>query len=183
MAGCPVLATLTRYDADLSSAKRHNRDADLSPHSTTSLRLDAVPPGGITMNKHRFLSPEWQEAAEPIRQQFMATHASPDVPIVANVTLTGVPFGDGGMDLHSLPGIPNVFDPGHVDDPDLTLKMDYALARQILIDRSTNVLELGLQSGQIAIDGDAERLSQHWRSHIGDTSYLEMLTALRGITQ
>jgi hypothetical protein len=135
------------------------------------------------MTMYRFLSPEWREAAESIRIRFIAAHESPEVPIVANVTVTRVPFGDGTAEMHSLPGVPNVFDPGHVGDADVTMTLDYTLARLAMLDHGTNVLELGLQSGQIAVDGDAEKLKQYWRTHIGDTSYLEMLEALRGITK
>lgn len=135
------------------------------------------------MTMFRYLSPEWHEAAEPIRQQFAAAHQAAELSLVANVTVTSVPFGDDTLQLHSLPGVPNVFDPGHVEDADVALTVDYSLARLILLDQGTNVLQLGLNSGQITVDGDVDQLIRFWRKHIGDDSYVEMLEALRAITK
>jgi len=135
------------------------------------------------MTMFRYLSPEWHDAAEPIRRRFAAAHELPEVPLVANITVTGVPFGDGTRELHSLPGVPNVFEPGHVENADVAVTIDYRLARLILLDEGTTVLQLGLDSGQIVVDGDADQLSRYWRTHIGDATYLEMLEALRAITK
>lgn len=132
---------------------------------------------------HQYLSPEWSEAAQPIRDRYVATHDAPDEPIIANVTVTGVPFGDGALELHSLPGVPNVFDPGHVDEPDVSVTIDYGLARMVVLDPSTNVLELGINAGQVVIDGDTAALTRYWRTHIGDDGYVRMMDELRSITR
>ncbi|MFK8025565.1 MAG: hypothetical protein AB8G26_16520 [Ilumatobacter sp.] len=135
------------------------------------------------MTMFRYLSSEWHDAAAPIRERFATAHQTPEVPIVANVKVTGVPFEAGTADLHSLPGIPNVFEPGHVNDADVTVTVDYALARLIVLDEGTNLLQLGLDSGQIAVEGDVDKLRSYWRTHIGDASYVEMMEALRAITK
>lgn len=135
------------------------------------------------MTMFRYLSPEWHEAAEPIRRRFAETHPSPEVPLVANVTVTGVPFGDGTAEMHSAPGVPNVLDPGHVEHAEVHITIGYRLARLVLLDESTDLLQLAFRGGEIAVDGNSDRLAQYWRSHIGDAAYLEMLEALRAITK
>ena len=135
------------------------------------------------MTMFRYLSPEWREAAAEIRRRFVEAHGAQLPSFVANITVTGVPFGDGVAELHSLPGVPNVFDEGHVDDADAELTIDYSLARLILFDDGTNLLQLGIGSGQIEVTGDVDALRSYWHSHIGDASYLEMLEALRAITK
>lgn len=131
---------------------------------------------------YTYLSQEWLDAAQPIRDRFSTT-TTVTVPLVANVTVTGLPFGPGTAEMHSLPGVPNVLDPGHVADADVALTLDYQLARLILLDTSTNILELGIGSGQITVNGDTDRLRSYWRDHIGDQAYLTMMDELRAITK
>ncbi len=134
------------------------------------------------MTHHQYLTPEWHEAAAPIRDRFGA--AETDLkPLVANMTVTNVPFGDGRLELHSLPGIPNVFDPGHVDDAIVSLSLSYALARLILFDTTTMLIEMGFRSGEITATGATDELTAYWRTHIGDDVYLTMLEDLRAITK
>lgn len=134
------------------------------------------------MTAHLYLSPEWQQAAEPIRDRFTA--AETDLkPLVANMTLTNVPFGDGDLELHSRPGVPNVLDPGHVDEAVVSLSLSYSLARLILFDTGTMLIEMGFQSGEIKATGAIDELAAYWRTHIGDTAYLTLLEDLRTITK
>lgn len=99
------------------------------------------------------------------------------------MTVTNVPFGDGRLELHSLPGIPNVFDPGHVDDAIVSLSLSYGLARLILFDTTTMLIEMGFRSGEITATGATDELTAYWRTHIGDDVYLTMLEDLRAITK
>ena len=131
---------------------------------------------------YAYLSTEWRDAAQPIRDRFAATSTAV-VPLVANVTVTGLPFGATTAEMHSPPGVPNVFDPGHVLEADVALTLDYQLARLILLDTTTNILQLGFGSGQITVDGDADRLRSYWRDHIGDQVYVTMMDELRAITK
>lgn len=133
------------------------------------------------MTFHQYLTPEWHDAAAPIRLRFGAAQEN-SKPLVANVTVTNVPFGDGSLQMHSLPGIPNVFDPGHVDDATVSLSLNYGLARLILFDTTTMLVEMGFRSGEISATGATDELSAYWRTHIGDDAYLEMLKDLRAIT-
>jgi len=131
---------------------------------------------------YKYLSPEWHDAAQPIRDRFTAATTA-TVPLVANATITGMPFGSNTIEMHSLPGVPNVLDPGHVTDATVSLTLDYQLARLVLFDTSTNLLQLGLDSGQIVVTGDVELLRSYWRDHIGDEAYLTMMDELRSITK
>ena len=131
---------------------------------------------------YTYLSHEWLDAAQPIRDRFAATSTT-EVPLVANVTVTGMAFGPSIAEMHSLPGVPNVLDPGHVVEADVALTLDYQLARLILLDTTTNILQLGFGSGQITVDGDADRLRSYWRDHIGDQVYVTMMDELRAITK
>ena len=134
------------------------------------------------MTLHLYLSMEWRDAAAEIRRRFIARETI-DVPLVANVTVEGAPFDPSTLELHTLPGIPQVMEPGHVDDADVEITLQYDLARLILLDTGTNVLQLGLDSGQIVVDGDVEKLRRHWRTNIGDEAYVALLDELRAITR
>ena len=137
---------------------------------------------GGSFPMYAYLSQEWLDAAQPIRDRFASTSTT-EVPLVANVTVTGMPFGPSAAEMHSAPGVPNVFDPGHVAEAAVELALDYQLARMILLDTSTNILQLGLGSGQIVVNGDADRLRSYWQDHIGDQAYLTMMADLRAITK
>lgn len=134
------------------------------------------------MTLHLYLSNDWLDAAQEIRERFVAREAI-DVPLVANVTVDGVPFEPSTLEMHSLPGIPQVLEPGHVDDADVAITLHYDLARLILLDTGVNVLQLGIDSGRIAVDGDVEQLRRHWKSNIGDEAYVAFLDELRAITR
>jgi hypothetical protein len=134
------------------------------------------------MTLYSYLTPEWHEAAASIRDRFRAADTEMK-DLVANITVTNVPFGDGVLELHSLPGVSNVFDPGHVDDAVVALSFGYDLARLILFDTSTMLLEMGFGSGQITATGATDELTSYWRTHIGDGAYFSMLEELRAITK
>ena len=134
------------------------------------------------MTLHHYLTPEWHEAAAPIRDRFRADDTEVNQ-LVANVTVTNVPFGDGSLELHSLPGVSNVFDPGHVDDAVVSVSLSYNLARLVLFDTSTMLLEMGFRSGEITATGATDELTSYWRTHIGDGAYFSMLEELRAITK
>lgn len=48
---------------------------------------------------------------------------------------------------------------------------------------TVNILQLGLGSGQIAVDGDADLLRSYWQDHIGDQAYRTLMEELRAITK
>jgi len=135
------------------------------------------------MTMFPYLSTEWQQAAERIRDRYSDRVGTPEVPLVVNVTVTGVPFGSDSIELHSLPGIPNVYEPGHVDDAPVSIGIGYQLARLVLLDPGTTVLQLAFDSGQITVEGDADRVSEYWRTHIGNDAYVELMDQLRAITK
>lgn len=134
------------------------------------------------MTFHQYLTPEWNAAALPIRERFRSPETEQGH-LVANVTVTGVPFGAGDLELHSLPGVSNVLDPGHVDEAVVEVSLGYALARLVLFDTTSMLLEMGFQSGEITATGETEKLTAYWRTHIGDGDYLTMLEELRAITK
>jgi len=131
---------------------------------------------------HTYLSPEWHEAAAPIRSRFLASD-SPTPAIRVNVTVTHVPFGDGDLQLHGVDGVPNIFDPGHIDDAAMEITLDWAMARMAVLDPTTRMLRLGLDSGEIRVIGDTAALSSHWKAHIGDQAYLTLMEDIRAITK
>jgi len=131
---------------------------------------------------HTYLSPEWQEAAAPIRAKFLASDSSMPA-IRVNVTVTHVPFGDSDLHLHGVDGVPNIFEPGHIDDAAVEITLDWAMARIAVLDPTTRMLRLGLDSGEIIASGDTDALSTHWKAHIGNQAYLTLMADIRAITK
>jgi hypothetical protein len=65
----------------------------------------------------------------------------------------------------------------HVGDP-----TDYAVALELVLDRSSNGLELALAHGDIEIDGDFEAFRGWWHSRVGDDATRELENDVRAIT-
>jgi len=135
------------------------------------------------MTMYPYLSAEWQQAARTIRDRYSERIGTPEIPLVANVTVTGIPNDSASAELHTLPGIPGVFELGHVDNARASMTLGYQLARLVLLDPGTNILELGFNSGQITLEGDTDRVTEFWRTHIGDDAYVELMAELRAITK
>jgi len=109
-----------------------------------------------------FLSDEWIAEARKIRAE-MADPAAPAAAAPASVrmnqVITEVPFGDGRLDAHLDTSSGTLeMETGHLDDPDVTVTLDYATAKAIFVD---GTLEAGMKAfmdGKVRVQGDMAKL-------------------------
>ena len=108
---------------------------------------------------HPFLSDEWEAEARAIRAEYEDRVPALPLSIRMNLNVTEVPFGDGlaqarldtsagGIDLEL----------GHLDAPDVTLTLDYATARNILVGGDPQAVLVAFLGGRIKVDGDITKL-------------------------
>ena len=109
-----------------------------------------------------FLSDEWIAEARKIRAE-MADPAPEGSAAAASVrmnqVITDVPFGDGKLDAHLDTSSGTLeMETGHLDQPDVTVTLDYATAKAIFVD---GTLEAGMKAfmdGKVRVQGDMAKL-------------------------
>lgn len=111
------------------------------------------------MSSHPFLSPAWISAAREIHGEFVGQLDVPDETVRMNVTVFGAPFADtdvrGHVDTTTGSTVPNE---GHIDDPDVSVRVPYEVARQLLVDQEYEALMIAFMSGEIEVEGDITRI-------------------------
>jgi hypothetical protein len=112
------------------------------------------------VTSYPFLSPEWIDAARALRQEY--DDRIPDSPIETriNVIVTEIPHGesdtlDGHIDTSSGQ---TIIEHGHIDDPELTVTIDYGTAYAAFVTRDQQQVMQAFLGGKIFIDGDATKL-------------------------
>lgn len=106
-----------------------------------------------------FLSDEWTEQARQLQAEFAGRAPQPPVSVRMNLVVTAVPFGDGGRHAHLDTSSGDlVLGIDHVDNPDLTITLDYETAKAILVDQNQQMAMQAFMAGRIKIDGDMSRL-------------------------
>ena len=111
--------------------------------------------------EYEFLSPEWIEAARAIRTEYADQVAAPDQPVRMNVVVTQLPFPDHGDRLHAHVDTTSggVFpELGHLDQPEVTVTLDYATARDLFVGRDPQAISQAFLAGRLLVEGDLTRL-------------------------
>jgi putative sterol carrier protein len=116
----------------------------------------------VATKQYTFLSDEWMAAARRIRDKHLSktTGLIPDsVSVRMNQVITDVPFGEGVIDAHidSSSGSLSL-DVGHLDDPDVTVTVDYVTAKALFVDQDMSIAMQAFMSGKIRVDGDLAKL-------------------------
>ena len=116
------------------------------------------------MPTYPFLSDEWIAEARTIRAEMAGPEseegaAPPAASVRMNQVITDVPFGDGKLDAHldTSSGTPEM-ETGHLENPDVTVTLDYATAKAIFVD---GTLEAGMKAfmdGRVRVQGDMAKL-------------------------
>jgi hypothetical protein len=118
-----------------------------------------------------FLSDEWIAEARKIRAELHSVTPSATPPaegdagtaapgsVRMNQVITDVPFGDGRLDAHldTSSGVLEM-ETGHLENPDVTVTLDYATAKAIFVD---GTLEAGMRAfmdGKVRVQGDMAKL-------------------------
>ena len=108
---------------------------------------------------YKFLTDEWVEQAKKVREEF-AGKGNPQAHAVRmNQIITDVPFGDGTVNAHlDTSGGDAELDLGHLDNPDLTVTLDYETAKAIIVDQNPQAGMQAFMAGKIKVQGDMTKL-------------------------
>ncbi len=111
------------------------------------------------MAKYQFLTEEWLDAAKQIREELDDGSAAPAHSMKMNLNITEVPFGDGEVQAHMDTSDGEMkMDLGHMEDPELTVTLDYATAKAILVEQNPQAGMQAFMAGKIKVQGDMTKL-------------------------
>ena len=135
------------------------------------------------MPKYKFLSEEWVAEAKAIREQHAGDAPAPAHSVRMNQVITDVPFGDGEINAHmDTSGGEMEMDFGHLDNPDLTVTLDYATAKAILVDGNPQAGMQAFMAGKVKVDGDMTKLMA-MQTGAADPKAAEVAAAIQAITE
>lgn len=109
----------------------------------------------------KFLSDEWLEQAKAIREEYAGAGGAPPHKMRMNLVVTAVPddVADGDIDAHldTTEGDMDM-DVGHLENPDLTVTLDYDVAKAILVEGNPQAGMQAFMAGKIKVQGDMTKL-------------------------
>ncbi len=134
------------------------------------------------MEKFPFLSDEWAAEVRRLHDEVVTQPASTAQSVRMNLVLLEAPFGDGSLDGHLDTSSGDVVvDTGHLEDPDLTVTVDYETAKAILVDGDAQAAIQAFMAGRIKVDGDIAQLLAMQNTPV-DPAHQELASRIREIT-
>ena len=134
------------------------------------------------MAKHAFLSPSWVKAAQKIRAEHAGDGAAVETSVRMNLVVEEVPFGDGRLDAHLDTSKGSLeIDLGHLQEPDVTVNLDYQTAKAILVEGDTQAGMAAFMAGKVRVEGDMTKLLS-FQAQESSERQLIVSEALRSIT-
>ncbi len=111
------------------------------------------------MPKYVFLTEEWVDAARAIREEHAGDAPAPAHVMRMNQIIVEVPFSDDPIHTHMDTTEGDLkMDFGHLENPDLTVTLDYVTAKAILVEGNPQAGMQAFMSGRIKVDGDMTKL-------------------------
>ena len=133
------------------------------------------------MTTHPVVSDRWITEVRCIKADHIGDPT--DQPgLAVNATIVNAPFEEGALHLSSTHGPVIGWELGHSPDASFSITIDYSVARELVLDRSPNGLELALAHGDIEIDGDFDEFRDWWHSRVGDDATRLLEANIRAIT-
>ena len=137
------------------------------------------------MDKHKFLTPEWVAAATALRDEMEDEVPPPAHSVRMNQIVTEVPAdvaeGDVLAFMDTSEGEMKM-DLGQLENPDLTVTLDYATAKAILVDGNPQAGMQAFMAGKIKVQGDMTKLMAMQAGPI-DPSAQKLAAAIQGMTE
>ena len=137
------------------------------------------------MDKHKFLTPEWVAAATELRYEMEDEVPAPAHSVRMNQIVTEVPAdvaeGDVLAFMDTSEGEMKM-DLGQLENPDLTVTLDYATAKAILVDGNPQAGMQAFMAGKIKVQGDMTKLMAMQAGPI-DPSAQKLAAAIQGMTE
>jgi putative sterol carrier protein len=133
--------------------------------------------------QYPFLSEEWVEAAHAIREEFAGQTQPPAHAVRMNQIITDVPFGDSNIDAHMDTSDGEIdMGLGHIDNPDLTVTLDYETAKAILVNQDPQAGMQAFMAGKIKVQGDMTKLMA-MQSQVPDPVSQQIADRVKEITE
>ncbi len=108
---------------------------------------------------HLFLSDDWIDAARELRNEFADRIPDPPVAVKLNVIITEIPHRDEDLEGHiDSSGGELIIERGHIDEPELTITVDYNTAISAFVTRDQQAVMQAFLGGKILVEGDASQL-------------------------
>ena len=108
-----------------------------------------------------FLSEEWLAQAKAIREEYKGKAGEPPHVMRMNLVITSAPAevsaGDVLAHMDSTGGEMDM-DTGHLENPDLTVTLEYETAKAILVDGNPQAGMQAFMAGKIKVQGDMTKL-------------------------
>jgi putative sterol carrier protein len=111
-------------------------------------------------DKYDFLSDDWMEAAKAIRDELGPPSSPPAHQVKMNLVVTDAPFNDGAsIDTHMDSSEGELkMDRGHVENPDLTVTVDWETAKAIFVEQNPQAGMQAFMAGKVKVTGDMTKL-------------------------
>ena len=125
---------------------------------------------------------EWTAEVRRLHDEVVTQSTPPAQSVRMNLILTQSPLGDGTIDAHVDTSSGEVIvDTGHLEDPDLTVTVDYETAKAILVEDDAQAAMQAFMSGRIKIEGDMTLLLAMQNTPL-DPAHQELAARVREIT-
>jgi putative sterol carrier protein len=135
------------------------------------------------MPKFTFLSEEWVAEAKAIRARHADDAPAPTHTMRMNQIIIEVPFGDSPIHAHMDTTEGELkMDLGHLEDPDLTVTLDYATAKAILVEGNPQAGMQAFMAGRIKVEGDMTKLMAMQAGAV-DPAALKAAQEIQAITE
>jgi len=132
---------------------------------------------------HKFLSDEWMDEAKKVREEFAGKGTPPAHAVRMNQIITDVPFGDGTINAYmDTSGGQVDMEMGHLENPDLTVTIDYETAKAIFVDGNPQAGMQAFMAGKIKVQGDMTKLMA-MQSGTPDPTAQELAARIKEITE
>jgi putative sterol carrier protein len=129
-----------------------------------------------------FLTDEWIAEAKRLREEVGPPASPPAHTVRMNQIITDVPFGDGEVRvfMDTTDGEVNL-DLGELENPDLTVTVDYETAKAIIVDQNPQAGMQAFMAGKVKVQGDMTKLMAMQTAQ-PDPSALELSKKIQEMT-
>ena len=129
-----------------------------------------------------FLTDEWIAEAKRLREEVGPPATPPAHTVRMNQIITDVPFGDGEVRvfMDTTDGEVNL-DLGELENPDLTVTVDYETAKAIIVDQNPQAGMQAFMAGKVKVQGDMTKLMAMQTAQ-PDPTALELSTKIQEMT-
>jgi putative sterol carrier protein len=109
---------------------------------------------------YEFLTEEWMTEATRLRDEANLPKTPPAHVIRMNQVITGAPFKDGEDILAHMDTSDGEIkmDLGHLENPDLTVTVDYDTAKAIFVEQNPQAGMQAFMAGKIKVQGDMTKM-------------------------